>query len=303
MRTPESRALKDEVISKLEASFSNIARVTGTYYSIINNKIQLRVATKKAGAKYWFDVNPKSYKKGGADFLLYACGSKDHLYLFPINDFIQLISGASIGGKNQFPNFTIYLDIHKFEPAGQAHRRQDISKYYNNFSPILLKDDQIELVIPPEDDVLQSELSQLTLEERRQIQYHRRIERNPRLAEAAKQLHGYNCQVCTINYEKVYGKLGHKYIEAHHLSPLSELPLTQSIKLSAKDDFAVLCSNCHSMIHRESPIPSVTKLRDIVEEMKRKAIQYPQMRRWQTNVRPNNVYTIFCRLLHSNLFR
>jgi predicted restriction endonuclease len=274
MTTPESRALKDEVISKLKASFSNIKRVTSTYYEIIDNKIYLRVATKKAGAKYWFDVNPKSFKKGGADFLLYACGSKDRLYLFPVNDFIELISGASIGGVNQFPNFTIYLDNHKLEPAGQAHRRHDISKYYNNFSPIRLKDNQIEIVIPSEDDYLQSDLSQLTLEEKRQIQYHRRIERNPRLAEAAKQIHGYTCQVCEFNYAKIYGKLGHKYIEAHHLTPLSELPMTQSIKLSAKDDFAVLCSNCHNMIHRENPIPSVADLRKIVQEMKRKDIQY-----------------------------
>lgn len=184
MPTPKSNALRDEVIYKLRATFSNITRVTGTYYSI-----------------------------------RYACGSKDRLYLFPVNDFIKLISGASIGGVNQFPNFDIYLDIHKFVPAGQAHRRHDISKYYNNFSQINSKDNQIEIVIPSEDDSLQSDLSQLTLEEKRQIQYHRRIERNPRLAEAAKQVHGYNCQVCAFNYEKAYGKLGHKYIEAHHLTP------------------------------------------------------------------------------------
>jgi NAD(P)-dependent dehydrogenase (short-subunit alcohol dehydrogenase family) len=46
------------------------------------------------------------------------------------------------------------------------------------------------------------------------------------------------------------GELGKGYIEAHHKIPLSKLPRDGFVRLSAQDEFAVVCSNCHSMIHR-----------------------------------------------------
>ena len=100
-------------------------------------------------------------------------------------------------------------------------------------------------------DQPQVNLSGLTLQEKRQLRYHRVIERNPRLASAAKQTPGYVCQVCDFNFEMVYGTLGHEYIEAHHLTPISTLPLDQPVQLSPKDDFRVVCANCHRMIHRK----------------------------------------------------
>ena len=100
-------------------------------------------------------------------------------------------------------------------------------------------------------DQPQVNLSGLTLQEKRRLRYHRVIERNPRLASTAKQIHGYVCQVCDFDFETVYGTLGHEYIEAHHLTPISELPLDQPVQLSPKDDFRVVCANCHRMIHRK----------------------------------------------------
>jgi 5-methylcytosine-specific restriction enzyme A len=93
-----------------------------------------------------------------------------------------------------------------------------------------------------------------SLEEKRRLRYHKTIERNPRLAKEAKRIHGYTCEICKFNFENVYGPLGHKFIEAHHKIPLSQLSLDQSINLSPRDDFTVVCSNCHRMIHRsEAP--------------------------------------------------
>jgi len=102
----------------------------------------------------------------------------------------------------------------------------------------------------PNPDPMQPDLRSLTLEEIRRYRYHRRIERNARLAREAKRVHGYTCQVCQFNFKERYGDLGHEYIEAHHLTPLSELPPNQPLRLSPKDDFAVVCANCHRMIHR-----------------------------------------------------
>lgn len=90
----------------------------------------------------------------------------------------------------------------------------------------------------------------LTLEEKRRLTYHRRVERNSRLSMLAKKIHGYTCQVCGFNFKLSYGELGENYIEAHHLTPLASLPPNQSVMLSPKDDFAVVCANCHRMLHR-----------------------------------------------------
>lgn len=89
-----------------------------------------------------------------------------------------------------------------------------------------------------------------SLEEKRRLRLHYRIERNQRLTRLAKQVHGYSCQICGFNFLKVYGDLGREYIEAHHLTPLHQLPPDSPIRLSPRDDFAVLCANCHRMIHR-----------------------------------------------------
>lgn len=104
----------------------------------------------------------------------------------------------------------------------------------------------------PITDPLGVDLSGSTLQEKRQYRYHRVIERNPRLSKAAKKIQGYVCKVCCFDFERAYGSLGREYIEAHHLVPISQLPLNQVVQLSPKDDFAVLCANCHRMIHRKN---------------------------------------------------
>jgi len=90
-----------------------------------------------------------------------------------------------------------------------------------------------------------------TLEEKRKLRLHYVIERNSKLAKEAKKVHGYTCQVCEFDFGKTYGKLGEMYIEAHHLVPISKLPKDKKIELSALKDFAVVCANCHRMIHRK----------------------------------------------------
>lgn len=88
-----------------------------------------------------------------------------------------------------------------------------------------------------------------SLEEVRRLRLHYRVERNQRLARLAKQAHGYTCEVCGFDFERAYGELGRQYIEAHHLTPLHLLPPDSPIRLSPSDDFAVVCANCHRMIH------------------------------------------------------
>lgn len=87
------------------------------------------------------------------------------------------------------------------------------------------------------------------IEDLRKFRQHKRIERNIRLSKEAKRVHGTTCQICEIKLEDIYGSLGANYIEAHHLTPLAELH-GQRVALDPRKDFAVLCANCHRMIHR-----------------------------------------------------
>ena len=89
-----------------------------------------------------------------------------------------------------------------------------------------------------------------SLEERRSYRMHRRIERNPLASKAAKKFHGTVCQACKFSFRERYGTLGAGFIEAHHLKPLSTLVEGSIVRYDIATDFAVLCSNCHGMIHK-----------------------------------------------------
>ena len=41
--------------------------------------------------------------------------------------------------------------------------------------------------------------------------------------------YGYKCSACGFDFEATYGQLGHRYIECHHLNPLSDHPAESSI--------------------------------------------------------------------------
>ena len=99
-----------------------------------------------------------------------------------------------------------------------------------------------------------------TITERRKYRFHRSIERSPSASRKAKRFHGYVCQGCEFDFETVYGEVGREFIEAHHLTPLSELPDDQPVDLDPRTDFAVLCANCHRMMHRKDGPRTIAEL-------------------------------------------
>lgn len=58
------------------------------------------------------------------------------------------------------------------------------------------------------------------------------------------------CEVsgCGFDFEKTYGNLGRGYAHVHHKEPISTYP--SHGKPTALIDLAIVCANCHSMIHR-----------------------------------------------------
>lgn len=75
----------------------------------------------------------------------------------------------------------------------------------------------------------------------------------------ALSVHGrFLCECCGFDFEDAYGERGTGFIEVHHLLPLHELSGDTRTGL---DDLALLCSNCHRMIHVRSPWLKLEELR------------------------------------------
>jgi len=122
-----------------------------------------------------------------------------------------------------------------------------------------------------DEDATEADLKDASITEKRRYVAHRKIERNPKAARAAKLIHGHICQVCNFDFGAIYGKAAQGYIEAHHLVPLAEIPEGQSVQLNPEKDFAVLCANCHRTIHRKGAPKGVAELRELPGVIKLRA--------------------------------
>lgn len=69
------------------------------------------------------------------------------------------------------------------------------------------------------------------------------------------------CEACTFDFFQKYGNLGYKYIECHHRTPLSEISTSTKTSLN---DLALVCSNCHRMLHRRADDLSVQGLKNLL---------------------------------------
>ena len=90
-------------------------------------------------------------------------------------------------------------------------------------------------------------------------------ERNPHLVRVARELRLQDdpllrCEVCNFSYVEIYGERGRGFIEVHHIVPLSELKASTHTRVV---DLALLCANCHRIVHR-SPTLSISDMRALL---------------------------------------
>lgn len=69
------------------------------------------------------------------------------------------------------------------------------------------------------------------------------------------------CEACDFDFYGVYGDIGHGFAECHHIILLSDLHRGMKTKLS---DLAIVCSNCHRMLHKTRPWMTIDQLRKLV---------------------------------------
>ena len=122
----------------------------------------------------------------------------------------------------------------------------------------ILPQDSVRIDEPVEDEVLPEgrvltrlhllrERSRALVERKRE----RTLARTGRLA----------CEVCDFDFARVYGELGIGFVECHHLVPLAELPRVRTTRLT---DLAIVCANCHRMLHRTRPTITIIELRTLI---------------------------------------
>ncbi len=94
---------------------------------------------------------------------------------------------------------------------------------------------------------------------------HRQRERDPKIvkrkkAAVLKETARLACEACDVDFGERYGDRGEGFIECHHTKPLAVSGET----ITRVGDLALLCSNCHRMVHLRSPMLTIGELKDAV---------------------------------------
>lgn len=94
-------------------------------------------------------------------------------------------------------------------------------------------------------------------------QRHKKSERSAKVIRIAKlnrlkETGKLECEVCTFDFTSRYGELGEGFIEAHHTLPVSQMGDNHKTK---PEDLALVCSNCHRMLHRHSPLITIQEFK------------------------------------------
>lgn len=92
---------------------------------------------------------------------------------------------------------------------------------------------------------------------------HGRRERSPGLRRKRIELAGGQprCEACAFDFAETYGERGKGFIECHHVIPLSEMDPATPTKL---EDLALLCANCHRVVHAKRPWLSIEELNQLL---------------------------------------
>ena len=90
-----------------------------------------------------------------------------------------------------------------------------------------------------------------------------RYERNPQARKTCLKHHGYSCQICDFNFEKIFGEIGKGFIHVHHINAIAGIG--KEYEVDPKNDLIPVCPNCHSMIHSKRPAFTIYELKEIIK--------------------------------------
>jgi hypothetical protein len=101
-------------------------------------------------------------------------------------------------------------------------------------------------------------------EGRRRLVLHLQRERNQAVVRnKKKQAASLECEVCGFSFARVYGRAASDYCEVHHLLPLSEVEDATQTRM---EDLAILCANCHRVVHLRNPPYTLQQVRSMLTQ-------------------------------------
>lgn len=78
-------------------------------------------------------------------------------------------------------------------------------------------------------------------------------ERSGPARDRAIAIHGTDCCVCGMNFERMYGDVGKGFIHIHHLDPIANA--SEHRPVDPRRDLVPVCPNCHAMLHAREGSP------------------------------------------------
>jgi hypothetical protein len=141
-------------------------------------------------------------------------------------------------------------------------RKPGISAISGYIRVVPAEDSKLSPFRPPALDLDIHTLALSALEGRRRLVMHLDRERNQTLIRNKKKMaESLDCEVCGFSFRRVYGSDAADYCEVHHLLPLSELEQTTETRL---EDLAILCANCHRVVHLSNPPYTLDEVRGML---------------------------------------
>ena len=167
------------------------------------------------------------------------------------------------GRKNGQPH--VRTSLQRSRKNGLVHSLGDGLWEVNPDSPSLMKE------ISASPNLLDDELRE-AWEGDKKLYSHLRAERDPRIIlekkhSILKEQHYLKCDICQFRFDEMYGELGDKFIEVHHIKPVA-----YGERITELNDLIPVCSNCHRMLHRKGLI-SPEELNALIEKEKSEKIR------------------------------
>jgi len=157
-------------------------------------------------------------------------------------------------GENKLSNALSALEQHiNYYENKQKTTMHSLREILENFK--LSNNFETEIIYPDEVD---DKLS----EGKKKVVSVNAYERNPKARKMCLEHHGYNCSVCKINFEDIYGVVGKNFIHVHHLNQISEIK--QEYNIDPLKDLTPVCPNCHAMLHKRNPPYTIEEMQEII---------------------------------------
>lgn len=157
------------------------------------------------------------------------------------------------GLQNALISLSQHIDYYEEKSGASVKKRREI---YNRYVELLKK--------KPENIVYADEVDQNIkyAEGKTKTILINSYERNTIARQKCIEHYGVTCQICSFDFEKIYGNIGKDFIHVHHKVDISTIGNDYSI--DPIKDLIPVCPNCHSMLHKNRPAYSIEKIKQII---------------------------------------